>query len=90
MLFYQLKPGKEQEAVDFINGNPNFPHNNTVRWTRGFKETIHGYSVIKKVPDEILEEFEIDDQAKEFFMNTYTDGIVDLTSDDFPKIEEET
>lgn len=77
MQYYKLKSGKEQKAADFINSNPNFPYNGTTAL------------VIKKVSDNVLDEFNISTENCLQFLETFTDGIVELSSQDFPQIKEE-
>ena len=89
MQYYKLKSGKEQKIADFINSNPNFTYNGTTAWTSDPRGTIHGYLVIKKVPDNVLDEFNISTENCLQFLETFIDGIVELSSQDFPQIKEE-
>ena len=81
--FYKLKPNSNKNALNAINNNPNFPYGGTVNWVDEAILTIHGYYVIPKIPDYILSQFNIVIEERNGFLNTFTDGIVTLTKDDF-------
>ena len=81
--FYKMKPNVNPTALNAINNNPNFPRPGADNWVTEMIDTIHGYQVIPKIPDNILDEFNIDENERSSFLTAFTEGIVTLTKEDF-------
>jgi hypothetical protein len=102
MEYYVFATQEQAQAcIDYINGTPWFPivskrngvpdptAQKTTCWCKDAAETVSGEWAVPRIPTIRLDAIGVPQEDRDAFMAVFGQDIRELTSSDFPVIEEE-